>query len=401
MPADANLDPNPVPLLDLKRFDIDPERGFLPGEDPLQVLPRAYAAWDEAGAQLARLLVSGRLRRTLEELPTLPTHELEEPRALRRAMLLLSYLGHAYVWGETRPAARIPAPLAVPWAAVASRLGRPPVLSYASYALDNWRRFDPSAGVTLDNAALLQNFLGGVDEDWFIGVHIEIEFRAAALLRQVGPLLAAARREDFGELARGLRVVATTLEVLVGILQRMPESCDPYIYYHRVRPYIHGWRDHPTLPEGVVYQGVPAFGERGQRFRGETGAQSGIVPTVDALLGIAHAEDPLREYLLEMRDYMPPAHRRFVATVERESGVRSALLACDAAAAVEARQAYDECLHWLEAFRSTHLEYAASYIFAQSQSDAANPTTVGTGGTPFMPYLAKHRDETARHRLAG
>ena len=62
-------------------------------------------------------------------------------------------------------------------------------------------------------------------------------------------------------------------------------------------------------------------------------------------------------------------------------------------------EAYDACLHWLEHFRATHLEYAARYIHRQSQATAANPTDVGTGGTPFMRYLRKHRDETAGHRL--
>ena len=64
----------------------------------------------------------------------------------------------------------------------------------------------------------------------------------------------------------------------------------------------------------------------------------------------------------------------------------------------ELAEAYDACLHWLEAFRSLHLEYAARYIHSQS-GGGANPSDVGTGGTPFMKYLAKHRDETAAHRL--
>jgi indoleamine 2,3-dioxygenase len=64
----------------------------------------------------------------------------------------------------------------------------------------------------------------------------------------------------------------------------------------------------------------------------------------------------------------------------------------------ENAEAYDACLHWLEAFRSLHLEYAASYIHAQA-GGGANPSDVGTGGTPFMQYLAKHRDETAADRL--
>jgi indoleamine 2,3-dioxygenase len=34
-------------------------------------------------------------------------------------------------------------------------------------------------------------------------------------------------------------------------------------------------------------------------------------------------------------------------------------------------------------------------VFRQAQSSPANPTTIGTGSTPFLPYLRKHRDETA------
>jgi indoleamine 2,3-dioxygenase len=61
---------------------------------------------------------------------------------------------------------------------------------------------------------------------------------------------------------------------------------------------------------------------------------------------------------------------------------------------------YNACLASVERFRSLHLEYAASYIFRQAQTDDKNPHAVGTGGTPFMKYLQKHRDETGDHRLA-
>jgi indoleamine 2,3-dioxygenase len=176
----------------------------------------------------------------------------------------------------------------------------------------------------------------------------------------------------------------------------MPELCDPYVYYRRVRPYIHGWKDHPLLPAGVTYEGVAAFAGRPQRLRGETGAQSGIVPALDAALGVEHAADPLRAYLAEMRDYMPPRHRAFLEAVETAPSIRAAALR---SADRELRAAYDECLRWLEAFRSTHLDYAARYIHHQSSAGAANPTGVGTGGTPFMAYLRKHRDETSGHRV--
>jgi hypothetical protein len=40
---------------------------------------------------------------------------------------------------------------------------------------------------------------------------------------------------------------------------------------------------------------------------------------------------------------------------------------------------------------------AARYIFEQAETSPVNPTTVGTGSTPFMPYLKSHRDETWAH----
>ena len=49
--------------------------------------------------------------------------------------------------------------------------------------------------------------------------------------------------------------------------------------------------------------------------------------------------------------------------------------------------------------RTLHLDYAGRYIFRQAQTDPKNPHAVGTGGTPFMQYLKKHRDETALHRI--
>ena len=88
-------------------------------------------------------------------------------------MRILSFADHAYVWEvPDQPAATLPAQLAQPWYDVAQRLGRPPVLSYASYALDNWRRLDPTKPIQLDNIVLLQNFLGGQDEEWFVVIHI-------------------------------------------------------------------------------------------------------------------------------------------------------------------------------------------------------------------------------------
>ncbi len=383
----------------LATFQLDPQRGFLPTPDPLTQLPPGFTAWEEMACELPKFLVTGTIRRRLEQLPLLKVSVLQGRPQLERAMMLLSYFGHAYVWGEPTPAARIPATLAVPWYAVAQRLGRPPVLSYASYALHNWRRLDPAGPIALGNVVLLQNFLAGIDEEWFILVHVDIEATMGSALAALVPAQTAVRQDDGQQLEQCLSTIAAALERAYNTLLRMPECCDPYIYYQRVRPYIHGWKNHPTLPTGVVYDGVDAYGGAPQQFRGETGAQSSIIPSLDAVLGITHKNDPLRPYLMEMREYMPEEHRAFIHLLEQGPSVRE-YVSAHYTDQPGLRESYNACIQWMSDFRAKHLEYAARYIHQQSQHGMDNPTSVGTGGTPFMPYLKKHRDETLEHLIS-
>lgn len=379
----------------LGSYGIDEVLGFLPKEDPLPTLPDALSEWDSYAYDLPKLLVSGRIRYFLRGMPLLdPTPHLQTEGQWRRAMQALSYIGHAWVWGEATPPESLPENIALPWYTVAQQLGRPPVLSYASYALDNWRRLEPQGPIAIDNIALIQNFLGGLDEEWFILIHVAIEAVAAPAVRALPQLVQAVQTGDTTAAEAALSQIEPALSEMYQILLRMPEACDPYIYYHRVRPYIHGWKNNPALPEGLQYEGVAAYGNEPQQFRGETGAQSSIVPSLDAALGITHADDPLRAYLREMLDYMPPGHRQFVLDLEAYQVDRRFY-----ASTPSLRELYNRCLHWMERFRTKHLEYAANYIARQHQVSATNPADVGTGGTPFMPYLAKHRDETETQKL--
>ncbi len=386
--------------LSLSDYDVSPELGFLP-QDPLEHLPDSPTL-NHLGRELPKLLSARMVRRFIDEqrslLPSIPSTWRTED--IRAAMRILSFAGHAYVWEvPDQPAATLPPQLAQPWYDIAQRLGRPPVLSYASYALDNWRRLDPAKPIELDNIVLLQNFLGGLDEEWFVVIHIQIE-------RQAGPGLAGLLRAMNGaaenkenEVLLGLRSLAQAQESMRDTLLRMKERCDPYVYYTRVRPYIHGWKNSPSLPDGLVYEGVAAYAGRPQQFRGETGAQSSIVPCLDAGLGIVHTPDPLTVYLQEMRDYMPPRHRSFLHALGHATDTRGRPLLSGYVRDRKVRNpalwtAYCASVDLLAQFREIHIGYADSYIHRQHQALASNPTAVGTGGTPFMTYLQKHLDET-------
>ncbi|GLC50524.1 hypothetical protein PLESTB_000389300 [Pleodorina starrii] len=205
---------------------------------------------------------------------------------------MLSFLAHAYMWCEPGPPpAVLPAVLAVPWVRVAAALDMPPVLTYASYNLYNWRRLDPTGPVRLGNIVCLQNFLGGPDEEWFRLVHVEIEARAgSAVAAGEGGLEAMQRAAEAGDsdaVLAGLIRIAEALRDMQATLSRMGEKCDPYIYYQRVRTPMSGWRNNPNLPQGLIYEGVSP--EPVQLY-GETGAQSSILHAFDAALGVQHEQ---------------------------------------------------------------------------------------------------------------
>jgi len=376
--------------------------GFLGTHEPLKSFTtpsNSLKNLENIAAEIPKLLLTGSLQKQINNLDSNDfciDAVLEDPANINLAMNFLSFLSHAYIWGDNEPHDKLPQVLAAPWVKAARILERPPILSYASYCLENWYKVNSKQGISLENVALITNFLGGVDEDWFVTIHVCIEDAARGAILAAKSISQLDESSTSDELINDLINIRDSMRKVNMIFKRMPEKCDPYIYYHRVRPFIFGTKDNPDLPNGLVYEGE--FDNRPQFFRGETGAQSSIIPSLDGALQIEHTNDNLRHYLNEMRDYMPKAHRDFISELEKTSKAR--LLIKDSSAATSC---YNECLEEIRAFRSLHLEYAGTYIHKQSQ--IKNPfgrggsTITGTGGTPFMSYLKKHRDETADQKI--
>ena len=380
--------------MQLSDYGMSRERGFLsPYEMDEVFLPTRFDEVVSTAERLTDLLSTGRVRHWLDALPT-PEVESWVRKApeeqVRTMMVHYSFLVQAYVWGEDQPPAHLPACLGKPIVAIADRLGQAPLLPYSAYVLDNWARIDKDGPISLDNIRMVQNFLGGSDENWFVMVHVAIEAEAGVLLDNAVKLVAAASREDAVECESLLVEMDLAWERIYANFARMTERCDPYIYFHRVRPYIHGWANNPALGEGLVYEGVEKFAGKPQAFRGQTGSQSSIVPSMDALFGVHHSNDPLKTFLDELHHYRPVPHRRFIEDLARDSKLREFVTRSNVPSL---RDAFNTCLEQVARFRTRHLEYAASYINKQAGSIAGNDPDVGTGGTPFMKYLKKHRDE--------
>jgi indoleamine 2,3-dioxygenase len=363
--------------MNMQDFGLSAERGYL----------SSYEI-----DSMSDIMTSGRARHWLRQVsyPDMATFLANADDAqVRTAMVHYSFLVQAYVWGESEAPTTLPANLAIPICAIGEHLGLPPLLPYSGYVLDNWYRLDKAGGITLDNIGMYQNFFGGQDENWFVLVHVAIEAEAGRALEIATELVVASDNADAAAVERLLTEMNAVWDRINAHFDRMPERCDPYIYFQRVRPYIHGWKNNPAMPDGLIYEGVERFAGKPQAFRGQTGSQSSIVPAMDALFQVVHQSDPLRQFLDELHAYRPIPHRRFIEALQQKSHLRD--FAKSQGSGV--RDAFNACVEQVARFRSRHLEYAASYINKQAPKDAGNDTDVGTGGTPFMKYLKKHRDE--------
>ena len=352
-------------------------RGFLPEEDPLGRFGdhSEFAALDTLGHDLPSLLHDRGFRKYARErrIPALPDRELPLSM-LRLYYVRLGFLASAYVnqVGE-EPATLLPRNLAVPLCDVCARLRRPPILSYDGYALYNWRRFDPGGPIALGNIDTIQDFVHLYDEHWFILVHVQIEALAAGLLAAIARVEEALSRGDRSSIDVAMDAIARTIWAQVEVLGRIPEKMDPALYYRTFRPYIRFF-------EGVVYEGVDAAP---LDFRGETGAQSSVVPTLVAFLKIPHRPSRLTDHLADMRRFMPAEHRALIERVEAMPDVRG----------LAEKATYNEALEALATFRETHLGFARDYI-ARWVSDPR-----GTGGTPYLEWLGQLIAETCADKI--
>jgi len=316
------------------------------------------------------------------------------------------------------------------------------VATYAAVCLWNFKPLFADEHVdNLENLATLTTFTGSIDESWFYLVSVAIEARGAPILPLMLTAIQAARVSDSPTVTACLRAFAERLDDLGTLLQRMHESCDPQVFYHRIRPFLAGSKNmaEAGLPNGVIYEDSTGS-EQYRQYSGGSNAQSSIIQFFDVVLGIEHrptgekkdmsseselegrVPPPKHNFLFEMRKYMPGPHRRFLEDVSLVANIRDYVESHTNDK--ELTLAYDACLAMLRAFRDKHINIVTRYIIVKSResrslSRSKSPETTrrkvdiatssrqgnneaqgtkknlkGTGGTALIPFLKQARDET-------
>ena len=351
-------------------------RGFLPELDPAaQLCYYPSNILDDVGRDLPSLLEDKSFRQYVRELK-IPhwqeDHRYYQDKHLKLYYLRLAFIASAYInqLGQPRETL-LPANIAVPLCQVCKILDRPPVLSYDGYALYNWKRFIPEGNVELGNIDTIQNFVHLYDEHWFILIHVEIEAIGAVILQAAASIAAEPTNESIVNSA--LSDIAAAVWKQVSVLRRIPEKMDPALYYKTFRQYIRFF-------ENVVYQGVQA---EPTNYRGETGAQSSLLPALVALMKVNHKQSVLTNHLADMKNYMPADHRKILIEIQSISDFRN----------IADKQIYNDVLEGMATFREVHFGWAQEYI-NKWESDPR-----GTGGTPYMEWLGQLINETREHKI--
>jgi indoleamine 2,3-dioxygenase len=362
--------------------------GFIPEEDPVQQLGIEYLDWENAISELPDWLSAGVARKRISKIKVININNINDSKGYyERAFLILSVLGQASIHESWRDGSAnyIPESIAKPWSELSQYLNRPPVLTYSSHGLNNWRRIDKKGEIELGNIAPLCRFYGGLDESWFISTHVDIEAKSRLLTKYIAQALTSREQGNIDSLIINLTEFHQLIKSMMNVLISVRKYCDPDIFYQRVQPFMKGL-------DKVVFEGTTLLP---QTHPGGSGAQSAIMPAIDAFLGIKHEQDYLSKYLKSLRSYMPRLHKEYVADLERMDSLREWI---KQQGNLLLSEAYNKCVACVAEFRGEHMKISIDYIHKPAEKFNSNGK-LGTGGSPYMEYLKKHKKETIMHCL--
>eukprot|EP01006_Ploeotia_vitrea_P025865 TRINITY_DN58803_c0_g1_i1.p1 TRINITY_DN58803_c0_g1~~TRINITY_DN58803_c0_g1_i1.p1 ORF type:complete len:474 (-),score=-1.82 TRINITY_DN58803_c0_g1_i1:10-1431(-) len=386
----------------IPQFTVGTKNGFLPREPPLEVLP---APFTQLESLLQRMPIKTRegkpgllSQQTFGEtlLKELPDHTNDVENITDSALLAAlfrdyTFAASAYLlepcdaqfkkdgtYGLGRQT--LPRVLAVPLAKIAEKIGAKPFMEYAlSYALYNYGYVDKTQEnpCTYDNLKLIRTFDGSDAEHGFILVHVAMVRFSGDLVKHSRAVLDAVSWKDRVAFDEALRSLHGTLVDINRTMETMWTKSSS-AGYNEFRTFIMGTKNQPMFPDGVLYEGVS---EERTQYRGESGANDSMIPTLDNLLQVTSnlPENPLTEILKDFRSYRPGNHNDWLNEVRERAdslGVLDFARGSDTSLVL-----YLQNLDMNREFRMRHWNFTKEYIMKYSDHPVA------TGGSPIVSWL--------------
>ncbi len=384
----------------LKNYDIS-VNGFLPENPPLEKLPDDYAELDVIAYNLATLNKKGEIRETIDNLSVYDMSKLSTLQEFQRAYSILSLIAHSYIWAsgyDTVPSI-LPEAISKPWWQVSKKLGINCILTHAAVDLYNWKLIDPKGKITVDNMRCIHTMTGNFDEEWFYLTMTHIEKIGGVILKEIVNIWLNSNNPDV--ITKSLQIIKKKISKIAKVTARTKEKCDPYIFYHVLRPYLGGWKDNDALPNGLLYEGVS---DDYIKFVGGSAAQSSLISSLDAAFQITHED----VYFEKIKDYMPQKHKEFIDLVRSDINIKQYIEneTFDKNQIDVMQTLYSECIGELYKFRQVHYKLVENYIIKMKKNACTDDSGMkknastddseikGTGGTDLGKFLNASMKET-------
>ena len=390
-------------------FNVSRDNGFLPVQTSLKKIPEDYKSlldlcnelpYITKNNQLGILHYPNLICEKVKELPNLIEiiNTLETINFTDRVLILqvlfrcysflvssycLEPTYNSYIKDKTYEKARtvIPQNIAEPYCKISELLGCYPWLEYHySYGLGNFTILNHKANYNyeLEDIEVESLFCGDKDEINFIKVHILINLCTPSLITYLYDIFDSIEKNRSDLIIEALKNLNTCVHNMNEKRKLMWKNSNTE-RYGAYRIFLMGSEGNDKIfGDGLLYENVK---EERVKYRGETGAQDDIIPTLDIFTGITkfYPDTILTKYLHNLRDYRPKVIIDFFNDLEKESiNLKDRIFSlCGKRGLIYLLSIVNE----IYLFRNGHWQFVQNYIMNNTEYNVA------TGGTPLNMWL--------------
>ena len=387
------------------------KNGFLPIDSPLYRLPVEYNIINQLLDEMkitqkndhVGYLCNAQLAEKINnDLPVIDFKDIDNKKLLAALHRDYCFLSSAYSletchlslqnsennnYGIARDT--LPPQLAIPLKQLAEKNDTFPWLDYAyGYGLNNSILKDGSDYRDYKSYQTVRTFNGNDSEEGFINVHVAMVAQSGELLKYQQDCLVDISQNNREKFNENLQNHFKIFYSIIDTLQTMWKASS-YKDYLSFRTFIMGQIGNENCYPDQNIKFNYGNSEETLAFRGETGAQDSIIPSVDSFIQLDYPENKLTEYLFDLRKYRPKDHQAYINFVKSSS---------------EKLQFKDYCLqdtkscilllknlNCLRMFRKKHWNLTKKYIIQNTKHPVA------TGGTPITTWLPNQLGATLEY----
>ena len=275
----------------------------------------------------------------------------------------------------------LPKTISGPLLVLSKKVNVIPWLDYAyGYGLNNAIQPDESSDKGDHKSyKTIRMFNGHESESGFINVHVAMVSYSGELLMHQQNILKFAAENNSKELLNSLTNHYIVFTKIIESLQRMWKACERSKYLS-FRTFIMGQKGNKKMyPTESIHYLLPDGTKQEHSYRGETGAQDSLIPSIDNLFQIYYPKNKLTEYLYDLRNYRPKDHQEYIEYNYEMS--KNVDLINKVSRDVECSLALLKNLNILRIFRGKHWNLTKMYIIKNTKHPVA------TGGTPITTWL--------------